>query len=469
MTNTQNLIDNTISAKEPASFTKIDRDDIRNALIKLGIKSHDDVFEIGPNMDYDTTKAISTAIAAYVQFLAQKNFYRDAITVDYQDDTEAYLEAIYAVIESFQDIDKTYARMKYVSLSGEIPYGAYDLHSLTQVIIDYLVRHKDLSSFCNFLFGPQESFFTENLTDNDKAQISVKPKVRIPLYDNLVISKGIYLAKVYRVSMIEKKYLYFGYEIEQNGVLRNSCLAPNDFVKEDENIQAGLKALGFVKTAPKNNECYTDDETRKIFDDVNEALAKVNNLVYVRAVPNSNRTRICDLQYISNLKQCEEIFSTPAPNDILVNEFQTEEERNDVATKLVNFMTYAQNKGKKLTFDYAQYASDKDGHSYEDRINLKTYMLLKFSATKSKKTKALLRFYKAEIKKNFFNLTNLDNAKEQLAHMAKYRPGSYTLFDIANICGCYSCTTPKGNLWGCVSECRFERDFTPEYEFAKKA
>lgn len=433
-----NSSSNTVSALKTTvdSFPKISRDEISRALIKLGIKSHDDEFEIGPDMDSDTIGAISTAIAGYIQFLSKKNLYRDAIVVDCpaNESSEDYLDSIYAVIKSFQDIDRTQKRLEWLSFYGEISYGAYNLHNLAKTLIDHLLVEKDLSSQFYFVFDPQDVFFVENLSDKDMATIASKEKPRIPLYCGNTKHDGIYLARVYRVSMHECKHIYFDYEIESNGVLSHSCFAPKDFVQEDQNIQAGLKAFGFVKDAPKDGDKYTEEEIRKIFDDVKKALGKVNNRVYVLATP---KTRYrSELRYIPDLEHSEALSNTPMKHGICVNEFQSDNERDEIARKLSDFMLYAKNNAKELYFDTAQETS-------------------------------LTPSYMEKVKDTFFSLTDIDKAKESLAYMAKHRPGCYTLFDIVNICGCYRCASPKGDFWGRTSNCKFRHNFTAEYEHAK--
>lgn len=435
-------------------YTKIGRDEISRTLTRIGIKSHDDDFHIGPDMDSDTIGAISTAIAAYTQFLTEKELYRDAIVVDCPDeadnqiefdcdDTDSsieservkpYLDSIYAVIESLQDIDRTKKRMEWLCFYGEIPYGAYNLHSLASTLVEHLLVAKELSSQFKFTFEPQEEFFTKNLSDEEMATIAEKEKPRIPFYSQQVKHDGIYLARVYRVSMYKSKYLYFGYEIESNGTLSNFSFVPKDIVQEDANIQTGLKALGFVKNPPKDGEKYTEDEIRKIFDDVKSALDKTNSRVYILATPDSRFPS--NLRYIPDLEHCEALFNTPKQHGICINEFQSESERDDIARKLSDFMIFAKNNALGLTY-----------------------------------RKAKNEFQSApcvtQIRENFFSLSSFEKAKESLAFMAKHRPGCYTLFDIANICGCYRCTSPNGGFWGCVSDCKFDQDFTTEYELAK--
>ena len=446
----------------------LSREEIRSALINLGIKSHDDVFGIVPNMDSEKVNALGAVITGYIRFLAKDKEYMDDIVIDYPSDeseaTDEYLKRIHDAINRFQDRDYTQKILNWdLSGNGELRYGSYNLFSLTNRFIeDYLVG-KEISSQFAFLSGPQEGFFDEYLNSEDKKLIASMKKDRIAFYGYHNAGKGVHLATVRWVSMSEDKNLYLGYETENNGVLSMSNLHPLDCIQEDKNIQAGLKKYGFIKDMPKNGEKYTDEEIMKIFENVNAALEHTNNQVYVLKKSDSTG----EMQFIPDLENCSELFDMPTPNGIRVNEFQSETERDEVARKLVNFMVYAQEHGENTIFAGIQYPSDQDGITFEDRCSLECFKTYGNEAKNANKAKATVEAYKAKVAESFFSLTNIDIAKETLAHMAKYRPGSYTLFEIANICGCYRTTSDKGGLWGCVHSCRFEHDFTPEYEASK--
>lgn len=157
------------------------REEIRNALIKLGIKSHDDVFGIVPNMDPEKVNALGTVISGYIQFLVKDKEYMDNIVTDCPNDdsitTDEYLDRIQAAINRFQDRDYTQKILNWdLSGNGELRYGSYNLFSLTNRFIeDYLVG-KEISSQFAFLSGPQEGFFDEYLNSEDKKLIASMKK-----------------------------------------------------------------------------------------------------------------------------------------------------------------------------------------------------------------------------------------------------------------------------------------------------
>ena len=444
------------------------REEIRNALIKLGIKSHDDVFGIVPNMDQDKVRALGTVITSYIQFLLKDKEYMNDIVTDCPNDdsitTDEHLNRIHSAINLFQDRDYTQKILSWdLSDNGEIRYGSYNLFDLTNRFIEDFLVGKGISGQFAFLSNPLEGFFDENLTTEDKNLIAGMKKDRIAFYGYHNAGKGVHLATVRWVSMSEAKNLYFGYETENNGILSMSNLQPLDCIQEDKNIQAGLKKYGFVKDLPKDGEKYTDEEVMKIFEAVNAALERTNNQVYVLKKSDS----LGEMQFIPDLESCSEILDMPTPNGIRVNEFLSAKERDDVARKLADFMAYAQEHGESTVFAGTQYPSDQNGITFEDRRSLECFKTYGNEVKNANKAKATVEAYKAKVNECFFSLTNIDIAKEALAHMAKYRPGSYTLFEIANICGCYCCTSDKGGLWGCVHSCRFVHDFTPEYEAGK--
>ena len=123
----------------------LSREEIRSALINLGIKSHDDVFGIVPNMDSEKVNALGAVITGYIRFLAKDKEYMDDIVIDYPSDeseaTDEYLKRIHDAINRFQDRDYTQKILNWdLSGNGELRYGSYNLFSLTNRFIeDYLV------------------------------------------------------------------------------------------------------------------------------------------------------------------------------------------------------------------------------------------------------------------------------------------------------------------------------------------
>ena len=148
----------------------VDRETIRNALMELGIKSHDDVFCIGNDIDIDTLNAVTSVIVGYVRYLSAIDMYSNSIMADYMDDDyfmDSYLESVYAVIGAFQNFHYV-QRIVFEAIDfGEIPYGMYSVHSLTTYLIESVLVAEGISSQFAFCLYPQNRFFDENLTGNE--------------------------------------------------------------------------------------------------------------------------------------------------------------------------------------------------------------------------------------------------------------------------------------------------------------
>jgi len=160
----------------------VDREAIRKALMKLGVKSHNDTFYIGNDIDFDTLDAVASVIVGYVGYLRPFDMYRNPTVLPDFNPTDlpdcakdAYLIVAYVILSVFDNFYRVQKFLSELIEFGMIPYGMYTVHDLMICLIKSAQEIMELDDIpFTFCFHPQNRFFDDNLGDDHQAHASAQ-------------------------------------------------------------------------------------------------------------------------------------------------------------------------------------------------------------------------------------------------------------------------------------------------------